>query len=295
MGLDVNGVKMLLTAKSMQVNFEKVVTIGRQTLYLSEDQLKDNLENFGYHDIDIPKIYKSNNGYAESLLEILGGKVIDSLDASDYEHATILQDMNAALSDIHKSKYTCVIESGTLEHIFNFPVAIKNCMELLEVGGWYIGLTPANNFFGHGFYQFSPELYFRIFSENNGFQVKSIVLYIDDGTTGFYEIKDPNEVHQRVELINCYPSYLFVLAQKVSHKNIFEKYPLQSDYENIHWNKQRPEEKEYIPKSVKIPSVVKRLIPMFIKKKVRKVINHFDLLDNPIGRSSKDFFKKKQW
>ena len=68
-----------------------------------------------------------------------------------------------------KNKYTLVIDGGCLEHIFNFPVAIKNCMEMLQEGGHFIGITPANNLMGHGFYQFSPELYFRIFSKENGF------------------------------------------------------------------------------------------------------------------------------
>jgi hypothetical protein len=286
---------MLLVAKSMQVDFEKVVTIGRQTLYLSEQQLGNNLTDFGYHNIDIGNIFKSNDGFAESFLKILGANVTDSVDASDFEKATIIQDMNLPLAEQYKFKYTCVIESGTLEHIFNFPVAVKNCMELLEENGWYIGLTPANNFLGHGFYQFSPELYFRVFSENNGFKMKTMLFYIDDGKTGFYEIKDPNEVHQRVELVNCYPSYLFVLAQKVATKNIFEKYPLQSDYAEIYWKNQRAEQFVFVPKGRKMPAVIKGLIPAFLKRKMRKLINHYNLLDNPVGRSSTDFFKKKEW
>jgi hypothetical protein len=296
MGLDVNGIKMLLTARSMGVNFERTVTIGRQTLYLSESQMEKDLHQFGHREVDIKKLYSATNGFAEEFLGLLGATTADSLDASDFEKATVIQDMNFPLAEQYKSRYTCVIESGTLEHVFNFPVAVKNCMELLEENGWYIGLTPANNFLGHGFYQFSPELYFRIFSESNGFRVKTMLFYIDDEKTEFYTIKDPNEVRQRVEMVNCYPSYLFILAQKIATRDIFEKFPLQSDYENIMWNNERPEQFVYVPAGAKgIGRLAKLFMPSTIRLKLRRLVNHFNLMDNPIGKSSAEFFQKKKW
>ena len=84
--------------------------------------------------------------------------------------------MNIPISDSSKDKYTVVIDGGSLEHVFNFPIAIKNCMEMLQVGGYFISLAPANNMLGHGFYQFSPELFYRIFSKENGF---SVVQYVE--------------------------------------------------------------------------------------------------------------------
>src|SRR5438477_418150 len=78
-------------------------------------------------------------------------------------------DMNEPIPDKFKETYTAVLDGGSLEHVFNFPVAIKNCMEMVKVGGHYLAITPANNFFGHGFYQFSPELYFTVLSKENGF------------------------------------------------------------------------------------------------------------------------------
>jgi len=42
--------------------------------------------------------------------------------------------------------YTTVIDGGSLEHVFNFPQAIANCMNMVAVGGHFIGLSPANNF-----------------------------------------------------------------------------------------------------------------------------------------------------
>ena len=97
---------------------------------------------------------------------------------------------------------------------------------VLEIGGAYIGITPANNQMGHGFYQFSPELYFRVFSPENGFEVQKVFL----NTNGsIYEVADPLDVGSRVELTNSRPAALVVIAKKV--KNIAEfQIPQQSDY-----------------------------------------------------------------
>ena len=55
-----------------------------------------------------------------------------------------------------------VIDGGLLEHVFDFPTAIRNCMRMVRQGGHLILNLPVNNFPGHGFYRFSPELVFRV-------------------------------------------------------------------------------------------------------------------------------------
>jgi hypothetical protein len=47
-------------------------------------------------------------------------------------------------------------------------------MDLLKVGGTFVASTPANYFMGHGFYQFSPELFFRLFCPENGFRLAEL-------------------------------------------------------------------------------------------------------------------------
>ena len=83
-----------------------------------------------------------------------------------------------------------MLDSGSLEHVFNFPIAIANCMALTEVGGHFVAITPANNWCGHGFYQFSPELFYRVLCAENGFRVeRMIVAECPDGT--WLEVADP--------------------------------------------------------------------------------------------------------
>jgi len=235
MGLDINGVKLLLHAQQLEVNFKKVVTIGRQMLYLKEKEMKHLLNQAGLSetwDMESLKLHS----YAESFLKMLGAETTDSLDASSYENASIIHDLNLPLPKELFSLYSVVIDGGSLEHVFNFPAAVKNCMNLIEKGGYYIGITPANNFLGHGFYQFSPELYYRIFSPANGFKMIKMYLYADCKGASFYEVLDPLELKQRVTMANSSPSYLFILAQKTEEKEVFKVVPQQSDYEHIVWS-----------------------------------------------------------
>jgi 2-polyprenyl-3-methyl-5-hydroxy-6-metoxy-1,4-benzoquinol methylase len=79
------------------------------------------------------------------------------LDASPYEGADTIHDMNTPVPEAWHGRYDVV--SGSLEHIFNFSVAIANLANMLRVGGTIFVTTPVNNLMGHGVYQFSPELY----------------------------------------------------------------------------------------------------------------------------------------
>ena len=80
--------------------------------------------------------------------------------------------MNNPIDTVHHEKYDVVIDGGSLEHIFNFPVAISNCMMSLKKGGSLFMFTTCNNHTGHGFYQFSPELMYRIFQKKMVLQSK---------------------------------------------------------------------------------------------------------------------------
>lgn len=53
-----------------------------------------------------------------------------------------------------------MVDGGALEHTFNVPVALTSYMEMVRVGGRLILVSPANDHFGHGFYQFSAELFY---------------------------------------------------------------------------------------------------------------------------------------
>src|SRR4029079_542898 len=148
---------ILFYSKNQGVNFENTCMLGRLHLYATHEQLKECISKYKNATKNIDQV-NFKDEYSEPLFEILGAKNVQSMDFSSYENASIIHDLNNPVpKDLHK-KFTCVVDGGTLEHIFNFPVAIKSCMQMLSVGGHFIGISPVNNQMGHGFYQFSPEL-----------------------------------------------------------------------------------------------------------------------------------------
>lgn len=214
------------------MDFSRTMTLGRQYMHVSPGQLHGHLRRLKV-DIDITELrqrLQAHNDYAEPYLALLGAKETDSMDASDYEGATHVHDLNLPVPETLKNRYTVVIDSGTLEHVFNFPTAIKNCMEMVAPGGHFLCITPANNFMGHGFYQFSPELFFRLFTAENGFELEQLLLYQEDGWRWF-AVTDPDSIRQRVELVNGAPVYITVRAKKLRQvETLFATAPQQSDY-----------------------------------------------------------------
>jgi hypothetical protein len=275
MGLDPNGVKFLLYARSLGIDFARSAMIGRQSLHLSPLDLQGILSLFSLPaaEATVTGIFKDHAGYAEGLLHHLGASQVHSFDYSAFEGATHLHDMNQPIADEFKGRYTTVIDAGSLEHVFNFPTAIKNCMEMLAVGGHYVGITPANNYFGHGFYQFSAETFFRVFSEDQGFETRAVILFEDLGTR-WYAVKDPQQVGKRVILVNYRRTQLAVLARRIADRPVFATMPQQTDYA-MRWE-QNP--KDTAPMSAPpkrspgLVAMINRYMPTGLKRSLKKTV-----------------------
>lgn len=175
MGVDLNAIKALNYLRNKNINFGQTITLGRQGLWIKPKNIYKGLTG---RSLELKeKLEKlSSFNFAEDLFKIFGSDAVTSIDFSDYEGATIVHDMNIPINTELKNKYDIVFDGGTLEHIFNFPQAIKNCMEMIKVGGYFLSITCCNNLSGHGFYQFSPELFFRVFSKENGFSETEIFI-----------------------------------------------------------------------------------------------------------------------
>jgi hypothetical protein len=172
-------------------------------------------------------------GWAEPFLQILGAEEVVSVDASAYESCSFVHDLNLPIPGTLKSRFDVVIDGGTLEHVFNFPVAVKNCIDMLSVGGCFLSAAPANNFAGHGFYQFSPELFYRVFSGENGFVIERAFVSEAYRDNKWYRVPDPALVRRRVEFVSARPTYLLIQARKISQVETFRCCPQQSDYATV--------------------------------------------------------------
>jgi SAM-dependent methyltransferase len=190
-----------------------------------------------------------------------------SLDASAFEGAEIVHDLNQPVGENLKQRFDVVYDGGTLEHVFNFPVALQNCMEMVREGGRFITHTCANNWCGHGFYQFSPELFYSVFCEDNGFEVERMIVHAVGPYGRWYEVANPSEIFSRIELITFYPVQMLVQARRVKIVPIFAKTPQQSDYvtrwEKHHSGKpnpyapSRPKLARWFPEMARLAHVIK--------------------------------------
>jgi SAM-dependent methyltransferase len=244
MALDFNAAKMLLWARNLEVSFERTLTLGRQGLSCSPGELRKGLRDFGFEATaeQIRRIFEHppmTSLFAEEFLRFLGAAHIVSVDRSDYEGASMLHDLNERFPSSHQASFSVVLDAGTLEHVFNYPAALRHCLELVRPGGHFISTTPANNLIGHGFYQISPELFFRVLSPENGFALRKIILY--DCLTAdapFYLVHDPSTTQGRTNLRSSRPLYLGILAERTAVKPILSSPPQQSDYVQI-WDRAR--------------------------------------------------------
>jgi SAM-dependent methyltransferase len=110
--------------------------------------------------------------YCETLLSHLGATSVDSIDASSYEGATIVHDLNKPLPADLSEHFDSVIDFGTIEHVFDVPQVLRTYASLVRDGGIILIATQADGCCGHGFYQFSPELFYRFFATERGFETK---------------------------------------------------------------------------------------------------------------------------
>jgi hypothetical protein len=295
MGFNVVCTRLLFKAKKLGVNFDKTLTLGRQNLHIREWEMKKHLNKAGYDGNISKSFYNNNNIYAEPFLKWLGATAADSMDANSYEGSTVIHDLNFPIPETLKGKYSVVIDGGSLEHVFNFPVAIKNCMDMIQPGGYFIAFSPANNHFGHGFYQFSPELFYRVFSAKNGFRMMKMYMCFEKRNSSIYEVADPQDVKERVNMTNKLGTYLFVIAQKTEQVEPFRKVPLQSDYELDTWLHPMTEKRAELRDT--FIRRIKKMIPLRYKLAVLKMLRsrpgrRWKLYLSDTGLSDKKFFKK---
>lgn len=233
MGIIYRQAKMLLDARRAGVVMDRIVTIGRQSLFLHPAELRlirricpGALTDYKWAE------------YADRFFkECLSVSEVNTLDYSAYEGANLLFDLNRPIREELRGGFDVVVEAGSLEHIFNFPVAVANLMQMTRVGGTIFASTVSNNLCGHGFYQFSPELIFRVFSRENGFELGT-VLALEARYPGIeltpishaFEVADPASVGARVGLMTKRPVMLLFEARKKSESPLFVNSPMQSDY-----------------------------------------------------------------
>jgi SAM-dependent methyltransferase len=174
-----------------------VLTLGQQAIYSTLDEVKSKISI--HKKINIKKLPKEfdtsnkipqwngtlfeKNTNAHSLLTMLGADNVYVADVSDYEGPDYLIDLNFPVDSIYHERFDTIVDVGTLEHIFDVPVALQNICNMLKQGGNIIFIVQCSNAIDHGFYMFSPTLFYDYFTAN-GFTIKGC--YLTEGSPYVY-------------------------------------------------------------------------------------------------------------
>lgn len=152
MGFDASAIRRMRRERDLFVGRD-VLSLGLFKPYLLKSQVEKMSLQRHYSDGE-------SKGFASSFLRHeLGVRSLSSLDVDSYQDADIVCNLNKDLDpDLH-SKYDLILDLGTLEHLSDFSIALRNIFHLLRPGGIYYFAVPCNNWMNHGFFQISPTFF----------------------------------------------------------------------------------------------------------------------------------------
>jgi hypothetical protein len=219
MGIDIHALNLLRWASSKSKGLGVTATIGRQGMYVPPEELRKQ--------VSLPAGYGYPEYCEELLVGVFGAERVDSFDHSDYEGCTFVADFNKPL--VPPGQYDTVFDGGCLVHIYNVPQGLRNVSLLCAAGGQILHCSPANNFCGHGFWQFSPELFFSLYSAANGYAETQVFIadLRDEGS--WYEVMPPSS-GRRAMVRSDWEHPLYILCRTVKLGEFSHESVQQSDY-----------------------------------------------------------------
>jgi hypothetical protein len=241
LGIGILNLNLLAWAEKTGVNFRRTLTVGRQGFLVDAPGLAGFLRDRGRPDLAEKAGDLLKTGFCERLLEAaFGAREVLSVDASKFEGAPLIRDLNFPFAE--KKKFSAILDFGCLEHVYNFPVAIDSLVASCEEGGHLIHSLPSNNACGHGFYQFSPEAFFSLYSPARGFAETEVFLVETGRPSAWYQLRSTLELRKRIMVVNSKETYVLVKTKKLkSAKPGILHPPQQSDYVP-QWEENKPME-----------------------------------------------------
>jgi hypothetical protein len=226
-----------------------VLLIGRQTTYMSPDQLVQTIREHGVKvDVDPKGIeldrttLDRKHGFGErlvndaALFKLLGARSVKALDHSPYEGADVIHDLRCPVPSHLFGITDLIVDGSTLDNVFTPSVVLQNYATLLRPGGrllmvnafsahntayvmmppmWYLDYFVMNKFI-------DCKVYIILFLEENKEVVIDNVLWVDVGSVSELRREMPRFVspHEMVTI---------VFAEK-GENSTADRLPNQQDY-----------------------------------------------------------------
>jgi SAM-dependent methyltransferase len=227
MGIDLTGLRALNFARRVcEFDFTNTVTLGRHEIHFWKQEFEALRGHFDFAYDDTLAL----GGFCEPLLQKLGAENITSIDASAFEGASFIHDFNRPVPESLYDRFDTFLDFGTIEHIFNVAQVIENIANMVKPGGRILVATNSNGFPAHGLFQYSPEFFYSVFSERNGFRDTSIFLVDASSPKLWHLIRRPAALKRRSEIPFEKQMSILVFSTKIHRVDTFNV--MQSDYED---------------------------------------------------------------
>jgi SAM-dependent methyltransferase len=174
MGISRHGAISFLLEGSRRPYSGSVLQLGRQDVNFGAQDLQSWAAARGYRLANgRPVTYRRvtpgvGTGWIDdgTFFSMLGFDEVRSCDAAVVEKPDYVFDLSQPPPPELHNRFDVVFDGGTLEHVFDFPRALAHIHQLLKVGGRVIHSSPASNQVDHGFYSFSPTLFWDYYFVN---------------------------------------------------------------------------------------------------------------------------------
>lgn len=168
MGLQTNRIIKIIQILDALNQRGSLCMLGVQYIHIDWDDFlaKAKKFNINYDEDMLSKIYGRYPIDSYCFFEMLGFSEVHALDASDYEGADIIHDLNKECNEKYRNQFDVILDGGTLEHVFDIANAMRSLHCMLKKGGIIINLSPLAGYIDHGFYSISPTFFLDWYGAN---------------------------------------------------------------------------------------------------------------------------------
>jgi hypothetical protein len=191
MGISRGAVGLLAMTLGGDLKRGRAVTFGVQKIGAAASDIRHALKTHGFPvPAEAAGCGEEEIVSQDTLFALLGYRRVDSIDYYPDEGPSLVLDLNLPLPPHVGGDFDLVYDGGTMEHCFNTVQLLRNAAYLTAPGGMVIHHVPMNNWVDHGFYQFSPTLFFD-FYQASGFVDLEMKIHFMDGNQESYIAYDP--------------------------------------------------------------------------------------------------------
>ncbi|MBK8476484.1 MAG: hypothetical protein IPL39_09205 [Opitutaceae bacterium] len=175
MGLTRQIARAMLREHRFQPITGRVLTIGRQTIYLTPEELLKLLDEEGIAPrpdspltLDTQTVHGKGRGFVTDVafFQSFADVTCDSVDVSDYEGATVLANLNSEIPDPLRGRYDFIYNGSCLDNIFDGANALRRMNEMLSPTGRIVHFERCS-YFPAVYLSYSPEWFYDYYAANN--------------------------------------------------------------------------------------------------------------------------------